>query len=827
MLARGIFHGRSSLTEFLAKLLVILLSLQYSAVRGQDSPPQSTAQPPAQPQASSPSAVPQQTVKHAGTKPFVASPNGTLPKYIPVSPSDPLDPYIVAEAAALNNDPTQIFAFVRDQVGFEAYQGSVRGARGTLWAMAGSTLDKASLLIALLGASGYTAQYEHVGGEADQTNLIASMFPQTSTFVGCPPPSGPTDNPFVNSAAYNATIDYYWVQYGTNGSNTISLDPNVPGAAVGQSFQTPGANGTAPATFTTVPASLRQQVTIKINAELYSQASAIYGGGPGTTTVLTQSFDASALVGNIITAGNLVSTSGGSGLDFTAITYTYTPFLVVGSGGPDITQDQLITGTPYQEFYTNFPLSSQTLTGLFLEVDADDSTYTQTPYTHTMFDRLGPAARQGNAAVNLSLPSPPAPALTSFDLTTANIMTARQPLSSIQSQQTRLTNAYNNYEAFKPQIASLPTSGTLTAAQQEIVQQAINLGQYLTIAEGELITMSYDYTADLIAQQTQTEYYSRVYPNSPRITIASSSYNNGNTQEMLDVLKNDMFVLGGYGQNASTPFNEELARGMLESLSEASILNQATGQTNAIDIGSVFGALGDPNLLAVISAGNYPNPSDPQVLASTSLTADAQTLILDDVQAGNVVMTPTQMVTVNGVTTVGWWEVNPTTGHTISHFVNGGHQGLVEFAAVLIDSQFDTEKMVEYIGRMEGFATAGIQFTADVLDGVAAGDLKVTKSLLASPPAVTGVPPQPETPPLQKFFNFMTQQFLGFGGLIDIEGSALQPAIEKAQIVKEFTGQLKAYATGFAGGYYDAIKAFTAYLPADPDSLDFIWVRLL
>ena len=68
----------------------------------------------------------------------------------------------------------------------------------------------------------------------------------------------------------------------------------------------------------------------------------------------------------------------------------------------------------------------------------------------------------------------------------------------------------------------------------------------------------------------------------------------------------------------------------------------------------------------------------------------------------------------------------------------------------------------------------------------------------------------------------MTQQLLGFGGLIDIEGSALQPAIEAGAGVKEFTGQLKAYLTGFASGYYDAIKAFTAYLPADPESLDFI-----
>jgi hypothetical protein len=58
----------------------------------------------------------------------------------------------------------------------------------------------------------------------------------------------------------------------------------------------------------------------------------------------------------MITAGNLVSSSGCGGLDITA-TFTYTPFVLIGSGGADTTQDQSITGTPYQEFYPGFPLT--------------------------------------------------------------------------------------------------------------------------------------------------------------------------------------------------------------------------------------------------------------------------------------------------------------------------------------------------------------------------------------------------------------------------------------------------------------------------------------
>ena len=63
---------------------------------------------------------------------------------------------------------------------------------------------------------------------------------------------------------------------------------------------------------------------------------------------------------------------------------------------------------------------------------------------------------------------------------------------------------------------------------------------------------------------------------------------------MLDVLKNDMPVVDGSAQNRIAPYEEEVPRGTLESLTESTVLNQATGQTNAIGIGEVFGALGDP-----------------------------------------------------------------------------------------------------------------------------------------------------------------------------------------------------------------------------------------
>lgn len=110
------------------------------------------------------------------------------------------DPFIVAKAQELGNDPLAIFEFVRDEIGFESYQGSLRGARGALWSKAGNALDQASLLIALLRASNILARYAR-GTLPDNLvqELILSMFPEPLRVLGCLDPgievSDPANDP--------------------------------------------------------------------------------------------------------------------------------------------------------------------------------------------------------------------------------------------------------------------------------------------------------------------------------------------------------------------------------------------------------------------------------------------------------------------------------------------------------------------------------------------------------------------------------------------------------------------------------------------------------
>lgn len=64
-------------------------------------------------------------------------------------PAEALD--VRAAALAIGDDPAKLFAFVRDEIAFDPYRGSLRGAVGTLQARAGNSLDRSLLLLALLG----------------------------------------------------------------------------------------------------------------------------------------------------------------------------------------------------------------------------------------------------------------------------------------------------------------------------------------------------------------------------------------------------------------------------------------------------------------------------------------------------------------------------------------------------------------------------------------------------------------------------------------------------------------------------------------------------
>ncbi len=88
----------------------------------------------------------------------------------------PLEPEIRALAAELDYDAVAIYSYVRNNVQFDPYYGSRKGALYTLWEGSGNSIDTASLLLALLRASGYPARYE--------TGTVAVDAAQAQNWVG-------------------------------------------------------------------------------------------------------------------------------------------------------------------------------------------------------------------------------------------------------------------------------------------------------------------------------------------------------------------------------------------------------------------------------------------------------------------------------------------------------------------------------------------------------------------------------------------------------------------------------------------------------------------
>ncbi len=95
--------------------------------------------------------------------PIPPGPMAIQPPPVPADLAQTLEvqftPAITALALDLDSSPLKIFNWVRNNIEFDPYVGSLRGAAETLRLRAGNDMDQASLLISLLRVSGFPARY--------------------------------------------------------------------------------------------------------------------------------------------------------------------------------------------------------------------------------------------------------------------------------------------------------------------------------------------------------------------------------------------------------------------------------------------------------------------------------------------------------------------------------------------------------------------------------------------------------------------------------------------------------------------------------------------
>jgi RHS repeat-associated protein len=148
-------------------------------------------------------------------------------------------PHSIPELArALKYDALLIYEFVYTNIEYEPFSGSAKGALGTLIDGRGNDFDQASLMVALLRESGYTAGFRY--GLMELTAAEASNWLGTTLYQRCPvqsvlssggyeyhtlpPPSGDCALQSISGV----TIKHVWVAAsgGSFGSTTYYFDPS-------------------------------------------------------------------------------------------------------------------------------------------------------------------------------------------------------------------------------------------------------------------------------------------------------------------------------------------------------------------------------------------------------------------------------------------------------------------------------------------------------------------------------------------------------------------------------------------------------------------------
>ena len=595
---------------------------------------------------------------------------------------DPADPFIQAEAAALNNDPDAIFQFVRG-LEFESYKGLLRGARGALWSEAGNAWDKASLMIALLRASGIPARYVQGNLEtALAQELIGSMFPNVLRIIGCPPAGTETADPINGQELLDEARDHVWVEYDFGGQ-TISADPSV-GASTGQTFAVPQG-----VSFDAAPESVVHKIVLRLIREL---TSSFPGTGPDLKTVLDETFAAADLVGKPVSLGHLVSSFIPPALVFGTVTHTYSPYLVIGQSDGDLSNNPLIRGEDYQELLTNFPFGSQILTGLFLEFDVlSPGSPLETLERRTLVDKFGFVARNGGSGVSQIGGPAERPSLTPFDIVTASIETSFLDSVIATRQQEEILLLQNRAEALFQQIDGIdPTS--FSAAQRDVSNTLIALNRDLLALIQQFGVTAFAKVSEFFTNRFARAGLVRAYFDKPRITLLSTSVKQDNGQEILsvgmDLLTDDIRAVPYPGQAADALIGFQVLRGLVESSLEDSIvtsvlpLGSGTGQlATQVSAARVFQAAQAQGVeLTLIT------PEERALVDTLNISAEAKLRIGRAVSSGLAVMVPASSVQIDGKEQIAWFQVDPQTGQTQDVGENGRHQALTQYSLIAATS---------------------------------------------------------------------------------------------------------------------------------------------
>jgi uncharacterized membrane protein len=634
----------------------------------------------------------------AGAGPVLLAPDGFAAELVCTVDANCADPYILAQAAALGDDPAELFTFVRD-LGYEAYIGSLRGARGALWSAAGNAADQSSLLIALLRASGIPARYRQgTLATADAQVLINSMFPAATGASGTIPAGEPVAAPAESQLLQDEARAHWWVEAYLPGQGWTAMDPSFAAAGIGDTFTAPQGPPV-----NELPDALHHKVAIQLRVEANNPFAVSNNSiGLSTSTPLSFTFTMAELVGEPVSLANLVSTDNPGGLVFATVEHTYVPYLVIG------TAETLYEGQPYHELLTNFPLASTPITAQWLvfQVIAPDGTVETTE--RELFDFVGYEQRQAGGAVQINIARGTEPVLSSSTAYTTLFSPSQVSLEALNTSFQQMVAAVQDGKVALDAVDAALADGAGPEDWEALTDARLVFGRGSRLAQ-RLMLFKFaavsDYTADAYGQALLV----KPYPDSPRIWTISWEEDvlTGAGRLMMDLRRDDIRTLAYPGQTLVGLSAFNTARGMFEMSLESELLEEV-GTEPVISVANVFAAAESQSIpLAQILVTGL------DYLETLAISDEAKARITAHLQAHptHVVVVPTASPLLGGEEAIGWLQLDVGTGEVIDVMENGQHMVAVEYATLL-------NSTIQEIGfAMAGFAHGYAAYTFAWLGG--------------------------------------------------------------------------------------------------------------
>ncbi|HNB52577.1 MAG TPA: transglutaminase domain-containing protein, partial [Anaerolineales bacterium] len=588
---------------------------------------------------------------------------------LPTADADAHDADMLWQSAALGQDALALFGYVQS-LGYEAYTGSLRGTRGTLWGQAGNAPDKSSLLIAMLRAAGIPARYRHGALEiTDAQTLIASMFPAHTGLAGSIPAGTSVSDPVNDPDLLALVSDHWWVEAYLPGSGWTNLDPSFADAQPGDVFATPGADDRIPE----LPDNLRHKVTFKLEVEQYSQFP-IGGSNLVRLYPIEVTFNTVELASRPLTFGHIVETEVQGGV-YSNVSHTYTPYFTV-EGTDDYT-----LGETYQDLLTTFPLATVFTTGAWLTVETQDADGHVEGFTREVKDLIGQDVRLNGGALNLTPPPNNAPLFGPGDAFVMWFL-PNKALNNAFTDRYRealfargLTFAVDMNPVME--LFNNPNPSPEDFALLSDVTLAYQLNQARFMAQSGL---DFARAADLTTQMLEDGLHVRMIYDLPRIIALGAEFDTvaGEVKYSLDLRSTRTETLVAPGQASAAGFTANWLKGVSESYQEGEALGEFTG-IEPITTARIFEEMAAQGIEPLWITPATMSLLDLYPLPSAS-TAYAKAALME----GKNVLIPSAPVLIDGEPTLGWWEIDPVTGETIGVGEDGLHVSLVEWAAIEI-----------------------------------------------------------------------------------------------------------------------------------------------